>query len=254
MGTRSAIAGIPVYVISLKNSETRRRNMTERLGAVGIPFQFVDAIDGRTQRLPDVFDGSRVVRDGFQSEAEIACAMSHRLVHRLIMDGDSELALIFEDDAGPSPDFPEALALAKRLRFDILKFEGGAWGRRARIGTIGKFAVMAGTPSLGSAAYLIHRSAATRFCTLPVVDKPIDVAFGDLRLQLRVLDLEPYPVKQDRLPTQTALQPLPRALAPPLGGLTRLVLSVRKRAMFVRLYGLRAAIKMDLARITGNTR
>src|SRR5260370_6554508 len=33
MGTRSAIAGIPVYVISLRDCELRRRNMTGRLGA-----------------------------------------------------------------------------------------------------------------------------------------------------------------------------------------------------------------------------
>ncbi len=38
--------------------------MTERLGALGIPFQFVDAIDGRTQRLPDVYDGERVAHSG----------------------------------------------------------------------------------------------------------------------------------------------------------------------------------------------
>jgi glycosyl transferase, family 25 len=245
---------IPVYVISLRDSEVRRRNMTERLGALGIPFQFVDAIDGRTQRLPDVFDGARVVRDGFQAEAEIACAMSHRLVHRIIVDGDSELALIFEDDADPSPDFSEALALAKTLRFDILKFEGGAWGRRARIGTVGKFAVMAGTPSLGTAAYLIQRSAAARFCALPVMDGPIDVAFGDFRLQLRVLDLEPYPVKQNGTPTQTAQQPFPRRHRARLGRFAQFALSIRKRTMFVRLYGLRAAIKMDLGKITGNTR
>ncbi len=50
-GTRSAIAGIPVYVISLKNCEARRQNTTERLGALDTAFQFVDAIDGGMQRL-----------------------------------------------------------------------------------------------------------------------------------------------------------------------------------------------------------
>ncbi len=40
MGTRPTIAGIPVYVISLRDSEVRRRNMTERLGALGTAFQF----------------------------------------------------------------------------------------------------------------------------------------------------------------------------------------------------------------------
>src|SRR5438105_1064380 len=55
---------IPVYVISLRDSEVRRRNMTERLGALGIPFRFVDPMDGRTRRLPDVYDGEQVARSG----------------------------------------------------------------------------------------------------------------------------------------------------------------------------------------------
>ena len=38
MGTRSAIAGIPVYLISLRDCETRRRNMTARLGTRAIAF------------------------------------------------------------------------------------------------------------------------------------------------------------------------------------------------------------------------
>src|SRR6266702_942962 len=117
---------IPVYVISLRDSEVRRRSITARLGALGIPFQFVDAIDGRTQRLPDTFDGARVVRDAFWGEPVLACTMTHRM----IAEGESALALIFEDDADPSPDFLEALALARTLRFDVIKFEGGgAWGR-----------------------------------------------------------------------------------------------------------------------------
>src|SRR5229473_5040335 len=103
---------IPAYVISLRDSEVRRRNMTERLGALRIPFQFVDAIDGRTQRLPDVFDGARVVRDNFDSEGAIGCAMSHRFVHRMVASGESDLALLFEDDARPCEDFPHALEAA----------------------------------------------------------------------------------------------------------------------------------------------
>jgi GR25 family glycosyltransferase involved in LPS biosynthesis len=38
MGTQFTTAGILVYVISLKESETRRQNMAERLGALGIPI------------------------------------------------------------------------------------------------------------------------------------------------------------------------------------------------------------------------
>jgi len=79
MGTQASIAGLPVYVISLADAEVRRANMTARLGALGIPFQFVDAIDGRRGRLPAVFDASEV--DPSQS----ACTLSHRKVHSHIV-------------------------------------------------------------------------------------------------------------------------------------------------------------------------
>jgi len=244
---------ISVYVISLRDSEVRRRKMTERLDALSIPFQFVDAIDGRYQRLPDEFDGARVVRDAFHSEAALGCAMSHRRVHRMIVDGPDDLALVLEDDAEPDPDFPNALALAATLRFDVLKFEGGPWGRRAKVGQLGKYRVMAGTASLGAAAYLIRKAAAARFCAFPILDQITDIAFGDLRLGLRVLDLEPYPVKQDATLTQLDYQQFRPSPTARLGRFAQLGLSIRKRAMFVRLYGLRAAIKMDLGRITGTT-
>src|SRR5438309_1099697 len=89
---------LPVYVVSLSDAAERRRTMTARLAAAGIAFRFVDAIDGRFERLPDHIDGARVVREGFHSESALACAASHRAVHRTIAEGDSELALILEDD------------------------------------------------------------------------------------------------------------------------------------------------------------
>src|SRR6266568_1463616 len=134
-GTQSTIVGIPVYVISLKDSDVRRRNMSERLGALGIPFQFVDAIDGRTQRLPDVFDGARVDRNGFWGESALACAMSHRKVHRMIADSETRLALVFEDDAQLSEDFAEVLDAAKQCDFDVFKLEGRRHRRCVKVGT-----------------------------------------------------------------------------------------------------------------------
>ena len=247
------MGNIPVYVISLRDSQVRRRNMTERLGALGIPFQFIDAIDGRTQRVPDEFDGARVIRDGFQSEAEIACAMSHRLVYRMIAEGRNDLALILEDDAVFQPDFPQTLALAMTLRFDVLKFWGGPHGRRIQLGEIGKYRVMGGTGSLGTVAYLITRTAAARCCGLALIDQASDLIFSDLRLGLRVLDLQPYPVGVDTMPSDVG-ERHPRFHKARLGRLAQFALSIRKRTMFVRLYGLRAAIKMDLGKITGNMR
>jgi hypothetical protein len=38
------------------------------LTTAGVPFQFFDCVDGRTQRVPDRIDGARVVRERFNTE------------------------------------------------------------------------------------------------------------------------------------------------------------------------------------------
>ena len=190
------MGNVPVYVISLRDSVTRRRNMTERLGALGIPFQFVDAIDGRLE-LPEVFDGAQVKR--FGDAGTMGCALSHRFVHRMIAESRSALALILEDDAVLSDDFGEVLSAATRLQFDVLKLEGGRHHYRyVPVDRLGPYSVEVGmVPSLGSAAYLLTHRGAERFCSLRLIDQPIDVAFGDRRLCLRVLELDPFTAIQE---------------------------------------------------------
>src|SRR5438874_2425082 len=84
--------------------------------------------------------------------------------------------------------------------------------------------------SMGAAAYLIRRSAAARFCALPVLDQEIDSAFGDFRLSLRVLELDPYAVVQDReTPTLVSFQQYPPGFRRGLNFWERLALPWRKR-------------------------
>jgi glycosyl transferase, family 25 len=238
----------PVYVISLADAHERRRNMTARLAAAGLAFRFIDAVDGRWQRLPDVFDGARVVREGYYSESALGAAMSHRLVHRMIVESGDDLALILEDDAELAPDLAEVLAAAPKLDFDLLKLEGGPRRRRAIVDRIGRYAVVVGmTPSMGAAGYLIRRAAAARFCGLEVLDQEIDSAFNDFRLSLRVLELDPYAVVQDRTtPTLVSFQQYPAGFRTLPNWWQRLVLPLRKRGRLLRLYGFRVALALEL--------
>src|SRR6202008_1821591 len=129
----------PAYVISLADAADRRRTMTERLAAVGVPFRFFDAVDGRAQRLPETIDGARVVRTPFETETMLACTASHRLLHRMIAEGDAETVLILEDDATIPEDFVEAVEQALALDFDVFKLEGiNASKRRITIGRVGR--------------------------------------------------------------------------------------------------------------------
>jgi hypothetical protein len=243
MGTQSTIAGIPVYVISLRDCETRRRNMTERLGALGIPFQFIDAIDGRLE-LPQVFDGAQVGR--FGAAGAIGCALSHRLVHRMIAQSASALGLIFEDDAVLSDDFCEVLAAAAELEFDVFKLEGGRHHYRyVSVGRIGKYSVEVGmVPSFGAAAYLLTRSGAERFCSLGSIDQHPDVAFGDPRLCLRVSELNPFVAIQEYRLSNAPVEWHDEERSV----LAKLAHSIRKRWRLARAHGLGMVAAMELTR------
>lgn len=247
---QSALGHISVYVISLPDSVVRRHNMSERLHAARIDFQFVDAIDGRTHRLPNGYDGAQIIRHGFGSESLLGCTLSHRRVHRMIASGQSDLALVLEDDAKLSPEFAQAVANAAQLDFDVLKLEGVPRWRHVAINRMGPYSVGAGIlPSLGSAAYLIRRSAACRFCQLSIIDQPIDVSFGDPRLALRVLELDPYPAAQDEeTASMTKLQPYGGRRRDRLGLIGRLTRYAQIRSARIRAYGLRTALAMELTR------
>ncbi len=45
---------LPVFVISLTAPIERRQSVVDRLNAFGIPFEFLDAVDGR-ERIPPEF-------------------------------------------------------------------------------------------------------------------------------------------------------------------------------------------------------
>lgn len=105
METRSRI---PILAISLADCTERRRALVESMGRLGLPFRFVDAIDGRGG-LPPGCRGQYDDAGAFQrlgrtlSPAEIAASLSHALVYRTILRARFEHALILEDDAIPRP-------------------------------------------------------------------------------------------------------------------------------------------------------
>jgi GR25 family glycosyltransferase involved in LPS biosynthesis len=245
-GEKSSVAArtnnIPVYVISLPDAEIRRRNIADRLGSLGIQFSFVDAIDGR-RPLPDRLGDTRIVREAFDTEQAVARSMSHRLVHRMIKGEVSDLALVLEDDAKLAEHFSTVLADITTFEFDVLKLEGRDYDRRrVRVGSVGGYAVIVRrTPSRGSTAYLIRRSAATRLCSLPVIDRSVDVSFDDPKLLLRVLELEPFPVVQEAPRCTFKSGPRPRKLE-------KFLRSVRRRKRLIQLHGFRVALALDLQR------
>jgi len=105
---------IPVFVLSLPDCHDRRARISAALNDLGLPFEFIDAVDGR-QGLPPEYE-SQIDRPLARklgrnlSDAEFACALSHIDIYRRIVSENIGYALVLEDDAVPQPDLARYLA------------------------------------------------------------------------------------------------------------------------------------------------
>ncbi len=88
---------IPVYVISLLRAPERRKAITAHLDGLGLAYEVVDAVDGKTLS-PDELRS--VVAPGVQLHpGMIGCNLSHHEVSRRFLASGREVCLILEDDA-----------------------------------------------------------------------------------------------------------------------------------------------------------
>ena len=105
---------IPVVVLSLPDCHDRRARVSAALDGLGLPFEFVDAVDGR-RGLPPEYESqidrplARKLGRNF-SDVEFACALSHINIYRRIVSENIDYALVMEDDAVPQPDLVGYLA------------------------------------------------------------------------------------------------------------------------------------------------
>lgn len=103
-----------IFVINLARHAERRALMKMQLDALGLPYEFFDAVDGFTLS-PDFLkenhdaERARQLNRRDLSLGEIGCALSHLAIYKKIVDEDIPLALIFEDDALIGSQFPEVL-------------------------------------------------------------------------------------------------------------------------------------------------
>lgn len=100
----------PVFVISLPDATERRASITAQLSALSIPFEFMDAIDGR-EKLPAEYEhlidreGTKTNFTRAMSDGEYACALSHMSVYQRIIEEGLPGAIVLEDDAIIAPEF-----------------------------------------------------------------------------------------------------------------------------------------------------
>jgi glycosyl transferase family 25 len=116
-----------LFVINLDRADERRRKMKQQFEQLGLEVTFHRAVDAREltpQQYATVDRETRRLQGLWpQADGSVANWISQRQVMRDMVENSTEIAAIFEDDAGLSPDLPEVLdALERRpFDFDIIK-------------------------------------------------------------------------------------------------------------------------------------
>src|SRR5690625_2398520 len=100
----------PIFVISLTDAHERRSRIAEQCAELGLASEMVDGSDGRAG-LPPEFE-TETDRNATQrrlgrqvTDAEFACALSHRRIYERITCHGLPGAIVLEDDVIISPCF-----------------------------------------------------------------------------------------------------------------------------------------------------
>ena len=100
----------PIFVISLDIATQRRADIEAQMTREGLSFTYIDALDGRNGLPPEyehlVDREGTVALHGYpMGDGEFACAISHQMVYRRIIDEGLPGAIVLEDDAILTPQF-----------------------------------------------------------------------------------------------------------------------------------------------------
>ena len=96
-------APVPIYVIALEHTQARRTTISERPGAIGLSFTFINAVNGKNQAEDEINNFTTPARQKYLphplSEGVIGAGLSHLDAWQKIAASDAPMALILEDDA-----------------------------------------------------------------------------------------------------------------------------------------------------------
>ncbi|MBI6630374.1 glycosyltransferase family 25 protein [Pontibaca salina] len=124
----------PILIISLPDAKVRRQAISNALRSLDMPFEIVDAIDGR-DGLPSKYetlidrDKARIVMGRDLTNGEFACALSHQIIYKTIIDRDIPGAIVLEDDAIPLKGFKDFVVASGYQSADLILFDY----KRARV-------------------------------------------------------------------------------------------------------------------------
>lgn len=167
---------LPLYVISLKASTSRRRAMTERMAALGLDFDFIDGVVGKDipadQKSRLLSDNRRFQLGAPLSDGALGCLMSHRRAWEMLCNTDVDAAIILEDDAELAPEALDVLPRIAALkgRFDLINLHhtsGRPLVDAARISPTHALSITRYV-SIGAIGYVVSRTAAEKLLDVSV--------------------------------------------------------------------------------------
>ena len=197
-----------LFVINIDKATERRRRIEQQLESLGLEATFHRALDARELSDEHYARVDRETRRRLglwpQADGSIANWISQRRVMQEIVDKGTEIAAIFEDDAGLSADLPEVLEAleSRQFAFDIVKLNRRSRNRAFvpvmvlptghRVGRIRYH-------DYGNEGYVITRDAARHFLkNTPVMMWEIDQALPRFwENGLNVFYLDPPVVSHD---------------------------------------------------------
>ena len=160
-----------IFVINLDRRPDRLQTISQTLGALGLKWQRIVAIDGRDPQLDAQVDWKKLhtysqylpIRRG-----PIGCYLSHRKVWQKIVEENLQQALILEDDVSPLASWDPAILnidIAKlgldSLRLDASKIRGRMpWSKYFEV-PVGKWLAQ-NRNSWGAGAYLVTQEGARK--------------------------------------------------------------------------------------------
>jgi glycosyl transferase family 25 len=148
-----------ILLINLARRSDRLAAMDGQLGALRLPYERVEAIDGRNLLAVNSADPAL-------TRGEIACHRSHRLAWQRLVDSGEDRALILEDDLLLSPRLPAFLKRPEALpdNADIVRLETRGEEVHLSLRTVrspsGVGLRELRTGQNGAAAYILGRTAA----------------------------------------------------------------------------------------------
>ena len=200
---------VQIYLINLDRSVDRLKSMDKKLKKLGLQYERVPAIDGKSTTFSDVQINQKkysLCHGKYITPTEVACFISHyNTLKHFLEDSEKKYALILEDDVSFSPDFKEGVELLVKNAdlWDVVKLNGAHSGGKILFKKLSsKFSLVWNIfHQSKTGAYLVNKKAAKSYVEklLPMF-VPIDHEYIKFwKYGLKGFSLSEYPVVEEKL-------------------------------------------------------